>query len=809
MQVLKQALRGMQHNWWQPAISLGMLSLSFALLLGGAMVASPWLARFRSVPEPSQLLQLCSGDGNTCGSVTQRDIYMVSQAGVFGSVSGSVSQDVGVDIGGQIRRLRAEVAMPDFFQTLGILPRLGRFPEGNASDGIVISSELWSSVFGSDDGVIGRNVKLLGRTVTVLGVAPSGFRGLRLAGIRAYDIWIPLGLAQELRFPNATPRGGVVLLGGVARSSSTVNPAALSALNARLEALVNSAQPDETPSRRRLFARSVNWFDYLVGVQEWKDSITRGLLIFGGVVFVTLFTAMLCSSALLLARAEERAGNIAICVALGASRWRVAMPLVAEGMVTALAALPLGWGLAQLGLFFLNQQSAYTLPGGMQVQFVPELHFDAVSSAFAVIFALAVIITGLPVLWGLRQTRASDILSLGNPRVAGRPVAARLALTSAIVIAATIHLVLAVALTIATYTRLAVPKGLYGSNWIVTTFVPTNGAPWPSESSVLIYDALSRLSTELTGVAGVSLANQIAPASWVDRAVVRIENRKEPLAVERRRISHDFHETAGLQLLEGRFFTSQDDPRSVSVVTRTLAARWWPEESAIGQQFQMADGSMGASVRTVIGVIADVLDRDIVPTPIAFVPLEPGALTLHAVAIIRPTDAGINTARLSAELREYLARTAPQVMLSEVEPWSSVLARSSAWHRLSALVSGSLAVLTLTMAGISIAALVSSMAVARQREIGVRTALGANALRSMIPIVRMTVAPLTVAVGTGAFLGWMASRYVALSVFGDTSLVAGPLAVSISVFCGMSIVALSSIPSIVWLSNQPLTRLLR
>ena len=647
-------------------------------------------------------------------------------------------------------------AEPAFFRALGVTPVRGRgFRDDDAGRDtalvVLLPHATWRRLFDADPAAVGRAVRINGIPRTVVGVLPPDF----VPPEGKADFYLPLGLAPFMNNPIAVR--GSHEFGFVGRLKPGVTPEAahreLAALGAELERLY----PKDNLG---IGLSGVPLRDTMVG-----DTRTPLLVLLASAGLVLLITCANLAGAL-LSRTLARRKEFAVRVSLGAGRGRLVRQLLTESVLLALAGGAAGLLLATAGLRLLRGLALTALPT------YADLSLDAGAVLVASALALA---TGLAFGAGpalavgradpqgtLRDETRGASESPRSRRLRGVLVAGQLALSVSLLAAAGL---LARSLWVMT----TAPAG-FNADGLLTFRVQLPNATYPTpESRVRFHDAFAERLRALPGVSGVAVATEL-PTTVSNSNGLFIEGapwgagEAVPFILTAR-VSDDYFRTMGIPVRQGRAFTTADriDAPPAIVITEAMARRYWPNGDALGARVHIGPPNPDAPRLTVVGVVGDVRNdpTPLGPEPMMFLPLRQQPYG-NAFAVRTAGD----PLALAGAVRRTLGAIDPALPMHELSTMRAVVDGGFAARRLPVVLMMAFGALALLLASVGVYAMFASMAAAREREFGIRVALGSSRRAIAALVLRQGGVWMSVGLAVGAVGVVLAARLLRTQLYG-------------------------------------------
>jgi putative ABC transport system permease protein len=662
-----------------------------------------------------------------------------------------------------------EFVSGNFFQTFGISAWRGRlFTDADDVRGAlpvaVISFHTWQEKYGSDPSVIGAPYDINGRAFSIIGVAPPGFFGAKVAASDMPDMWLPL--TTEPLIAGATSRlenPGLAWLDLIGRVRPGTNPRTLEAqLQGELRQWLASHRAEMSPhDRARWSEQTLHVTPGGAGVSLMREQYQDGLRLLMIAAICVLLLACANIANLLLARNLRNAREAAMRAAIGATPAR----LVREALIDSAVLAGVG-GAAGIAVAWAGARLIVHL--AFQAGWVP---VSAAPSMPVVLFALAVsLMTALlfGIVPALITSRADPMDAMrGSTRTASDTTGAQKALVIAQAAVSVVLLSAAAMLGQSLYNLEHQNLGFAADGRYLVS-IDSKLSNQPQEQLLPLFREIDDRLRALPGVrtASAALYAPMSGSYWSHD--VRIAGRPEPGAGDDvssawTRVMPGFFETIGDRIVRGRPIVDADaaTTRRVAVINEAFARKFFPNENPIGEHFGPAAGK-NAGLYEIVGVAADVRyfpSTVHVVRPMYFVPEAQGATFddrelesrelwshyLYNVVIWAPG----NPPGLAAAVRDRLAAVAPDFVMGRVEPYADVVRGQFGQQDMIASLTWLFGAIGLLLAAVGLYGITAYTVERRTAEIGVRMALGAD----RASVVGMVLRGAFVQVSVGLALG--------------------------------------------------------
>jgi len=734
--------------------AVALLSLSLGICIATCSDSEMNGLIFRNIPAVSAPDELVAVQAPT--SYPQYERYH-EHSELFISTAAYVAPvPFGITLEGRTFRTWGHLVTPSYFSTLGIRPELGRtFDQQEERPGqgptVVISYRFWKAYFGSESSVIGQTLRINGHPCTIIGVGPRDFLGASPSYYVA-DVWMPLAagerLAPELA-DHALQRRDLSIFHVIARRQPGVTT---SRAQGELEALARKFQQD-------------------FGIFDPADKSPRILLVPGGkilplrkqdvplfaeffMVISALVLLIACSNVanMMLARAAARRREIAVRLALGASRGRLIRQLLTESMLIAVVAGVLGF---MLSLWLMRALSHVSMPTPMPVTYDLSVDWRALVFAALVTLLTGVVFGLVPALQATRANVAPALKDGGNDiEVRHRRFGLRnLILVTQLAGSLTLLVILGL-LSLGIQSTLGIQSGFDAKNLYLISIDPVRDGYSETEAATFFHRLLER-AQRLPGVSAAALSDTV-PVALAGSPGVKFSDfgltgsAREVYSADRNTVGKDYFATVGIPILMGRAFRADDesDDATSVIVNEKLVHQYWPGQDPVGRRIEVTNnttwGGFGAwpgtfdirsraveqrrQVFQVVGVAGNVAN-DLVATK-----LHPAVyFSLHSADYAQPSLRGMTIMVRAlpgvdaiSEVQHEIVAIDPNIttfnarsMTEQIDQFMSPL-KSASWTY------GLVGVFGLILASVGLAGVTAYSVARRQHEISIRMALGAH-----------------------------------------------------------------------------------
>ena len=683
---------------------------------------------------------------------------------VFSGASIAIPSGFNLVISGKQVQLFGELVNGNFFDLLGVSPVLGRgfslAEDTTAQPVAVLSYGLWNKQFGADREILGKTIQLDQQTFTVIGVAPRDFRNIGVLG--SPDAWIPISMRDLMLTGRAKQwvyDRGFRMVSMVARLKPEVTLAQAQAAVRGLGNELEREYPKQNSGRNEMLV-PIN--ETTIPPQQHALFSRAGMLM---MVIVGLVLLIACANVanLLLARATHRQREIAVRLALGASRSKLIRQLLIESLMLALIAGAFGILCAYGG----RQALAAILPNGLP----PNLDFSLDGRVLLYAFGLSLVAT---ILFGLapsmQASRADRMAALKDrtaaPTGSARWYGVRGILVSIQVALSLVALVGAGLFIHSLRNAQQIDPGFEVQHEMVM-FVNLAAEHYQQPQAEQFYkDVVERLNA-LPMVSQASVADSAPFSGGLARTTftdgVDISDPRNGKLTPVIATAPGFFSASGIAMLKGREFTPSDDANGamVAVVNKAAADTFWPGQDPLGKHVHFLGETWDIAV---VGEVNTVKYATLgeAPQAIVYLPLKQHYAAGATIYVRTKGD----PATAIATVRSTVQSLAPRVPIVRLQTVGEVLVQSLTAPRLGAQLLGTFGLLALVLAAIGTYGVMSYSVSQRRQEIGVRMALGAQRGDVMRLILANGLAMVVAGVTVGLLISTLLSRTMGTLLYG-------------------------------------------
>lgn len=671
-----------------------------------------------------------------------------------------------------------EYVSGNFFATFGISAWRGRlFADGDDREGAqpvaVMSFHTWQGRYGSDPSVVGATYEMNDHPFTVIGIAPPGFFGAKIADSGMPDFWLPLAMEPLIAGPTSrleNPRLGWLDLIGRVRPG--VNPRVLETqLQVELHQWLASHIPDMNQQEKTLWQKQIlHLTPGGAGVSLMRRNYKESLWLLMMAALCVLLVACANIANLLLARGLKDRHQTALRVALGASRGRLVRKALAESFALAIFGAVAGIAVAYAGASLILRLAISGPDRWAPVHSAPSIAVLLFALGLSVITG---IVFGIVPAW--TASRAEPIEALrGVNRQAGHD---RHSVQKMLVIvqAAVSVVLLSTAAMLGQSVRNMEHRNLgFDTSGRYLVGIDPKISGFKQEQAVLLVGEIEDRLRAIPGVRAVGGVLEAPLSGWVWGHDIRIEGKAEDESSGWTRVTPGFFEAFGDKIMTGRAITDEDnaETRPVAVVNRVFAKRFFGNENPIGQHFGPVKN---AGMYEIVGVASDI-DFGRGPEPIYFLPeaqstqfdsaeaeeREVWSHYLYNIAIWAPS----NPPGLELEAKRAVANIDPNLVTYGVNSYSDIISADFAQQSMIATLTWLFGVAGLVLAAVGLYGVTAYGVEQRTNEIGVRMALGANRGSVVAMVVRGAFGQVGIGLALGIPAAVGTGHLIASQLFG-------------------------------------------
>ncbi len=765
---LRYALRGVLRRPGFTAVAVVSLALGIGANTAIFTFIQAVFLRPLPVTDPAHLVALYTVSSDIPGYLPISRLNFVDyreQTAVFSGAALVAQISLSLSGAGEPEAIPGLMVSANYFDLLGVRPRLGRgfLPEEDtvARPVVVLSHGLWHRRFASDPRLVGREVRLNGRQLTVVGIAPPGFFGTDF--VSRAELWVPAGLYQQVLPQTLVPLWGnrrVLAFGAVGRLRQGMNPRLAAAVLRPLSERLAREYPDADRNR----ALTLVPLGQAAIDPNSRDDYTRAATLLATMVGLVLLIACANLANMLLVRASGRRKEIAVRIAIGGQRSHLVRQLLAESVLLSLLAGAAGLLLADWSFRLIARIQSPYLPGSL----------DLALDGHVLIFTLALsLVTAL--LFGLVPALATSrpelVPALKNEAAPKAGTPRRFGLRDLLIVGQVGLSVMALA------GALLFLQSLRNAQRIDTGFDRAHLAVFSFDLQGQGYDEeargrevlreLAAQAASLPGVRSAAVGENLMLADTGGSHILLIDSPAAPadrrIFAQASSVGPGYFETLQVPILRGRAFSAadRDGARPTVVINQTMADRFWRNQDPLGRRFTILPSRQSLEV---VGVARDVKYNSLGEEPQLYIYLPIDQQYTPAVTLYVRTQG--DPAAALAPVRRQIQAAVPAMPLSRAKTMDGVIGELLWAPRVCAVLLTLFGVVALTLVTIGIYGVIAHSIAQRRREIGIRMALGARHGDVVALFLRQGFVPVAVGLACGLAGALLAVRAVASLLFG-------------------------------------------
>ncbi len=757
--------RDLAYGWSVLSKNLGFTATILSVLALGIgantaifSVVNAVLLRPLPFPQSENLVAVKGISENQISDISYPNFVDVqNQNRVFEQMAVYQRSDVVLTGVGDPVRLSTTTASADLLAVLGVKPQIGRSfrPEENrkGNRAVILSQTLWQSRFAGRTTIVGEQILLSGKPYTVVGVMGSGFQ-FPVGGDKV-DAWLSLALdAEPTSYGTITESRGYPYYDAIARLKPNIT---FQQAQIQMDSLVRGLREQYPDYNARLTIKLRPQLEYLVG-----DVQPTLLILFAAVICVLLIACANVAS-LLLARSLAREKEVAIRLALGASRGRIIRQLLTESLMLSLSGGALGLLLAWFGIKALvaigpklPRSVAIDLDGSVL------LFTIFVSVVTGIVFGLlpALNASNLDLLKFLKQgTRSSD--SLQRLRLRGFLLVAEIALSFVLLVSS--------GLLVQSFLRLQQVNPGFDPHNVLSLRIDLPGAKYPDRQQVArFYEQLLEQTRQIPGVRSAA-AIQVLPLSG-DNSGTSLEIEGQPVPKQQQRntqfreISLDYFKTMRISLQRGRDFNNHDTAQSpaVAIVNTAFVRKFFPNTDPLGKRISLGYGGQGP--KQIVGVVNAITHTTLSETPEPETYVPQAQFSNQSMVLVLRTE--LEPLALLDAVQQQIHALDSELPIYEVKTLDQTLTDSLTQPQFNTLLLTVFAGIALILTATGLYGVIAYSVTQRTQELGIRLALGAQPGDILKLVVGQGLLLATVGIVLGLGLAFAFTQVLANLLFG-------------------------------------------
>ena len=649
---------------------------------------------------------------------------------------------------------------PEIFDVLGVPPLLGRgFTQEEAKNDadrvVVLTYPLWKRAFGGDPKILGQQINISGRSITVIGVMPQGWKFPVADEKIDYVIPLPYLVASVLN------NRGAHFLSVVGRLKPGVQMRQAEAELTGIAGRLSKQYPDT----------NMNFYGVAVVTlhSDVVGNVRPALFVLLGAVALVLLIACANVANLLLARAASRSREIAIRTALGASRSRIIRQLLCESLLLALMGGAAGLLLASWGVDLLGAAGQQGLPhlGKIKVNIFVGVFTFVLAIGSTILFGLipALQVSRPSVNESLQQGAKGSTGGLHTNRLRAFLVVSQVSLS--------LLLLAGAGLLIKSFFNLRATDPGFDPKQLMTMSLTLPRARYPeTDQQIRTHDAIMEKLAAIPGVEAAGganplpLSNNINNRSFMVSGAAPLPRGNHPGAGYLI-VKPDYFKAMKIPLLSGRAFTRADtkDSPLVIMINEAFARKYFPDRNPIGQQVMVDQEGNKAPPAEVVGVVGNSRHDSLAapPGPEMYVPLsQDPTRSLDVVLRVKST----NLVGLQGDVKRAVHEVDKDLFVPQLEPMTTFLTTQLAQPRFNMLLLAVFAAVAMILAAIGIYGVIAYSVTQRTREIGIRMALGAQKTQMLAMVLRQSLILVVIGITIGFMVALAATRVMATLLYG-------------------------------------------